>query len=181
MRDASVFSEQWMTIPVAIARDVSPEELLRRYCSFLRSVTGTLVRPESSADGVSFRLAGTGISLINFLPPQSGKQNGEQTLSLAICGGLLVQPGSCERGSMTFTVNRDGEEVRLALQITEFCPLILGSNRPSRLRKWLYRLTQASIHRMVTVRFLARFYRELAGTKACIRVVKVRMVEGEPI
>jgi hypothetical protein len=180
-RDASVYSIQWMTIPPSLARDISPDFLLQRYFAFLRRVTGTLVRPLSGADGVSFRLAGTDLSLISFLPPHVELLDGERTLSLMICGGFLVQSGAADRGVLTFGVAQEKEGVRLTLRLTDFCPLILGSNRPSRLRKWLYRLTQAYIHRMVTVRFLAGIYRELAGRKACVRVVKAQVVEGEPI
>lgn len=38
-----------------------------------------------------------------------------------------------------------------------------------------------SIHRTVTIRFLVRVYRDLAGRKAAVRVTKVRVVAGEPL
>ena len=135
MRDGSVFSLQFMTIPIDLAAGVSPDSLLQRYFAFLAKVTGGIVRPESNADGVSFRLAGTGISLIQFLPPRQEIRNEEHSLSLAICGGALVQAGSCDRGSLTFSVAREAEVARLTLRVAEFCPLILGSSRPSHFRK----------------------------------------------
>lgn len=181
MRDESFFSIQWMTIPTAIARDITPESLLQRYHAYLRRVTGYLVRPENNPDGISFRLAGTRISLIRFLPPLSEMMKDEQTLSLPICDGFLVQGWSGDRGVLTFSVVQEGEEVRLTIRLAGFRPLILGSNRPSRPRKWFYRLTQAHIHRMVTVRFLASIYRELTGRRASVRVVHARVVDGEPI
>lgn len=181
MRDASVFSIQWMTMPAQMVWDISPEWLLQRYYGFLRKVTGGLVRPDGGADGVSFRLAGNRAALIRFLPPRSESLAGEQALSLTVSGGLLVQAGSCDRGVLTFSVVREGGDVRLTLRLTGFRPLLLGNNRPSRLRKLLYRLTQAHIHRMVTVRFLSGICRELAGGKACVRVVKAWVVDGEPI
>ena len=181
MRDASVFSQQWMTVPAATAGDVSPASLLQRYFAFLRRVTCGLVLPESRADGLRFRLAGTRAALIRFLPPRSEVLDGEETLSLAICGGFLVQGRASDRGVLTFCVVREGEGVRLTLRLADFCPLILGGNRPSRPSKWLYRLTQAYIHRLVTVRFLAGIYRELPGGGASVRVVEARVVDGEPI
>jgi len=69
----------------------------------------------------------------------------------------------------------------VSLQLSEFCPLILGSRSPSRIRFWLYRLTQAAIHRLVTVRFLVMLYREMCGVSARARVVAVKVREGQPV
>jgi hypothetical protein len=82
---------------------------------------------------------------------------------------------------LRFTVEAVEEGVKVALQLSEFCPLILGSPSPSLVRYWLYRLTQAAIHRLVTIRFLARLYRDLAGAALPVRVVNVRVREGRPV
>lgn len=104
----------------------------------------------------------------------------EQSLSLEICAGSLVKGRPCERGILTFLVAMDGEDVRLTLRLTGFTPRILGTC-PSRLRKWLYRLTQAHIHKIVTIRFLSTIYREMTGIKPCIRLVNAKVADGEPI
>ena len=71
--------------------------------------------------------------------------------------------------------------VKVTLQLSDYFPRLLGSRTPSLPRKWLYRLTQALIHRIVTVRFLARLYRELEGEKVRFRTVKVYVQSGEDI
>jgi hypothetical protein len=59
--------------------------------------------------------------------------------------------------------------------------LILGSHSPSPVRIWLYRVTQAAIHRLVTVRFLSLLYHELAGPSAAVQVVNVAVRTGRPV
>lgn len=181
LEDSSVFSVQWMTLPRDVAAGVTPERLFRRYLVYIRRFTLTLIRPLVTAEGVEFRLAGTRTSLISFTAPVRSDDGREEALSLAICGGLLVQPDQCDRGELFFIVGDEGDGVRLTLRLSDYCPLLLGSTSPSRVRKWLYRFTQAYLHRVVTVRFLARVYAELAGAKGCVRVVRTRVQEGEEI
>lgn len=175
--DASVFSLQWSDFPLAVTGDISPKDLLNRYCSYIRKCTLTLIRPIFLESGVEFRLAGSTLSLISFLPPVDG--DGYSTLY--ICGGVLVQPRQCERGELRFGVEHSAESVRLSLQLSEFCPWILGNQSPSLLRFWLYRLTQAAIHRLVTVRFLTILYYELTGHSAKVRVIDINVKNGKPV
>lgn len=180
MADASVFSVQEMTLAPRYAFHVTPDFLLDRYLKYIRIFTGSLIRPRQTAAGVEFGLAGTSISLLRFSGP-SLTVTGERTaLELAICGGALVQPTQCERGQLAFVVERLAEGVRLSLRLADYCPLLLGGTRPSRWRKWLYRFTQAYLHRVVTVRFLTRIFRELTG-KRRIRVVRVHLPGGNDI
>jgi len=51
--------------------------------------------------------------------------------------------------------------VELGVQVTDYCPLLLGGPGPSRLRSRLYRSTQAIVHRLITVRFLDHLCRNL--------------------
>lgn len=69
----------------------------------------------------------------------------------------------------------------VTLQLSDYCPLILGSSSPSKIRYWLYRLTQSTIHRLVTIRFLMLLYRDLAGPSACVKVVTGQVREGQPL
>ena len=177
VEDASVFSVQWTDLPVTVAGTLSAEELLIRYLGYIKKYTLTLIRPETLATGVEFRLIGTWLSLISFLPPVYA--GGFATLR--ICGGFLVQPRRCDRGELRFGVEHLPGSVRVSLQLSEFCPLILGSRSPSPVRFWLYRVTQAAIHRLVTVRFLSLLYHELAGSSAGVRVVNVAVRPGRPV
>ncbi len=173
----SVFSVQWSIFPMEIAAALSTENLMMRYLTYIRNCTLTIIRPQQLDVGIEFRLFGSRLSLLSFLPPSiEGK-----AIVLRICGGFLVQPHQCDRGELRFIVEPDPGGVRVSLQLSEYCPLILGSRSPSKIRFWLYRLTQAAIHRLVTVRFLVLLYRELAGSFAHVRVVSVQVREGQPV
>jgi hypothetical protein len=177
VEDSSVFSVQWSLFPTQIANDLTPRHLLERYLAYIRRATLSIIRPFESASGVEFRLLGSRLSLISFLPPEKG----DGSVTLFICGGLLVQPHQCDRGELQFTVVPTSEGVKVSLQLSDYCPLILGSSAPSTLRRWLYRLTQAAIHRLVTIRFLILMYRDLTGSPAPVRVVNVNLRDGRPV
>jgi hypothetical protein len=177
VEDSSVFSVQWCILPEAIASGLTPRHLMERYLSYISRATLTAIRPSESARGVEFRLLGSRLSLINFLPPEEE----DESVTLRICGGLLVQSRQCDRGEMRFSVEPEPEGVKVSLQLSDYCPLILGSPTPSALRRWLYRLTQATIHRLVTIRFLTLLYRDLAGSSAPVRVVDVNVRGGRPV
>lgn len=177
VEDSSVYSIQWSVFPAALATEISPETLLARYLSYIRSCTLSVIRPCALPGGVEFRLFGTRASLISFLPVVTD----ESSAVLRIRGGLLVQSHQCERGEMTFNVAVQPDGVRISLILSDYCPLLLGSSSPSVIRRWLYRLTQAAIHRLVTIRFLVLLYRDLAGARAAVRVVNVNVCDGRPI
>lgn len=177
VEDASVFSIQSTDLPKSMAGELSAAELLLRYLGYIRKFTLTLIRPVTLESGIKFRLIGTGRSLMSFLPPEFA----DGFATLRICGGFLVQPRQCNRGELRFGVEHLPGSVRISLQLSEFCPLILGSRSPSPVRFWLYRLTQAAIHRLVTVRFLSLLCHELAGPSAGVRVVNVVVRDGKPV
>jgi hypothetical protein len=177
VEDSSVFSVQWSLFPAQIAAALTARHLLDRYLAHIRRATLSAIRPSESATGVEFRLLGSRLSLISFLPPEEG----DGAVTLRICGGLLVQSHQCDRGELRFSVEPVPEGVKASLQLSDYCPLILGSSAPSPLRRWLYRLTQAAIHRLVTIRFLMLLYRDLAGSSAPIRVVNVNVRKGRPV
>lgn len=175
--DASIFSVQWADLPATVAGSISARELLGRYLRHIRRCTLTLVRPVTLESGIEFRLFRTPLSLISFLPPEH--KDGFATLRIR--GGFLVQPGRCDRGELRFGVEPAEGSVRVSLRLTDFCPAILGSGSPSPLRFWLYRVTQAAVHRLVTVRFLSLLHRELAATSAGVRVVNVVVRSGRAV
>jgi len=158
--DASVVSRQWVQLPAG--GDLpTPEQMLERYLVFLRRCTLSLVRPVAAAGGIAFRLVGLRHPLLLFDPPGSSRVGPSRSVALRIQGGLLVQGRECGRGMLTFTVSRLPDGVELAVQVADYCPLLLGGPGPSRLRSWLYRSTQAIVHRLITVRFLDHLCRSL--------------------
>ncbi len=177
VEDASVFSVQWADLPASLAEELSAKELLIRYTGYIEKCTFTLIRPVFLEGGIEFRFIGTKQSLISFLPPVYS----DCFATLRICGGFLVQSHQCDRGELRFGVEPFPKAVRVSLQLSDFCPLILGSRSPSRVRFWLYRVTQAAIHRLVTVRFLSLLYHELAGPSAGVRIVNVSVRDGKPV
>jgi hypothetical protein len=178
-RGHAVFSIQWAVIPALHVPDLTPDKLLRRYLAYINSFTLSLVRPVETPDSVEFRLLATTIPLLKFSPPVQGvTPNGTRT-TLRISGGILVQPKQCDRGELDFLVEQHADGVKLTLQLSDYCPLLLGSPQPSIWRKWLYRLTQAYIHKVVTVRFLSRVYREIEGKPPMVKVVKATLRQGE--
>lgn len=175
--DSSVFSTQWSIFPREIASALTPRALLDRYLSYIRRTTLSIVRPVASENGIEFRLLATRRSLISFLNPSEAGN----AVAMRICGGLLVQKQQCDRGELRFMVETIPDGTRVTLQLSDYRPLLLGGPSPSKARYWLYRLTQSAVHRLVTVRFLALLYRDLAGSSASVAVIAGQIREGRPI
>ncbi len=172
--DNSVFSIQWTDLPVELCGEMTPRRLLDAYIAEIKRMTLCLIQPEESSAGVDFLLFGR-LPLICFLLPvvEAGG------LTLRICGGLLVQKDQCDRGELFFQCETlENGAIRVSLRLSDYCPLLLGSQTPSVLRRWLYRLTQAAVHRLVTVRFLEVLYRRLGGKARRVERVRVSVVEG---
>lgn len=178
--DRSVFSIQWATIPNGQNSGLTSEELLARYLSYIEKVTLKLIKTRVDAEGVTMRLSPAGPDLISLLPPETVRsENGTRT-TLRICGGFLVQPGECNVGKLDFLTEAVPSGTRVTLRLADYCPLLLGSRKPSLFRRWLYRLTQALIHKVVAVRFLAMIYRTSTGRGLKKGIVKAAVREGEP-
>ncbi len=180
-QDASVYSLQRLVIPPEYADRLTPEHLLERYLVHIRGFTGTLVRPTRAHGRLEFRLAGCRIALLSFTESPLKTEGTACCLALRICGGLLVQTGECDRGELTFTCRPSDQGLEVTLLLSDYCPLLLGDPNPRRWRKHLYRWTQAYIHKVVTIKFLGRLYRELTGKRGCSRVVKIQVAQGEDI
>lgn len=172
-REAHVRSQQWTILPLSTASVVTPEWLLTNYLRYVRRCTGTLVHPRRSARGIDFRFLGS--TLLAFGQPQQevGK------LSLPITGGLLAQKERCRRGELAFSCEACGEGIRIAVHLTDYAPSLLGPT-PGWMRKRFYGLTQATVHRYLTVRFLLYLRQELAGGKVGWRLMRMNGV-GENI
>jgi hypothetical protein len=179
--DSSVYSIQWLTLPARHAGAVTPERLLEQYLAHVRHFTLTLVRPVRSAERIDFRLIATRLNLLSFAPPHAADDGPTSSTTLRIRGGCLVQPRECGRGELSFITEPCGKGIRIVVRLADYFPLLLGSRGPSRGRKLLYRFTQAVLHKVVTVRFLARVYHELEGHGKRVRLVKARGIVGEEI
>lgn len=179
--DGSVFSIQWTVMPERHAATLTPHFLLERYQVYLQQVTLSLVRPLQTGEGLVFRLLSTKVALLTFAAPTFSSESGIHAVTLRICEGHFVQAACCNRGKFCFMVESVNGGVKITVQLSEYYPRLLGSRAPSLSRKWLYRLTQAWVHKVVTVRFLAHLYRELEGKGASFRVIKVCVRKGEEI
>ncbi len=173
---SSVRSVQSTVIPAELAGGITPRTLLDRYLGHIRRFTLGAVAPVETDAGIEFRLFRFGPALLRFEKDAAS----EERIALAINGGILLHPGGCEGGELTFSCEPLPSGVRVVLNLSDYCPLLLGE-APGPFRKALYRFTQAAIHKVVTVRFLVRLHRDLAGRRICCRVVKIRDVEGEAI
>ncbi len=177
--DASVFSVQWTTLPSTTVGVFSAEEMLYRYLHYIKKCTLTLIRPVILESSIEFRLIGTELSLISFWPPV----HTDNFATVPIRGGFLVQPHRRARGEFRFGVEPEPipGRIRISLQLSDFYPSILGGKSPSPIRFWIYRITQATLHRLVAIRFLSLLYHELSGCSAGVRVVKIAIQVGKPV
>lgn len=178
-KDGTVHSHQWIVLQATCAPDLSVEDIVARYLTFLRFCTLGLVTPERNANGIALRFLG--LPLICLCLPVVTRNETATHADLFINGGLLVQRDSCSRGQLRFSIISTPEQMRIEVRLSDYCPLLLGSHAPSRFRKWLYRITQASIHKFVTIRFLASLCSDLTGIKPPFNVVKNSLDDVEDI
>jgi hypothetical protein len=179
--DHTVFSIQWIVLPPGSDHELTSERLLQLYLDYVRRFTLGIICSVKNDNGIEFRLTGSSVAIIRFSPPLSeSTADGEKT-TLHISGGLLVQPTQCDRGQFEFFVESVESGCRVALKLSDFCPLLLGSRQSAQWRKWLYRLTQAYIHKVVTIRFLAMIYRKFTGEHLKKGVVRIAIRKGSNI
>jgi hypothetical protein len=177
--DGTVHSHQWIVLPATCVPGLSVEDIVSRYLTFLRFCTLGLVNPERNADGITLRFLG--LPLIRLYLPVVTRNETATHADLFINGGLLVQRDSCTKGQLRFTIISAPEQMRIEIRLSDYCPLFLGSHTPTRFRKWLYHITQASLHKLVTIRFMANLYSDLTGVKSPFNVVKNSLADDEDI
>jgi len=176
--DHSVFSIQWVVIPREFHYSLSSAELLEWYLRYIQKYTLNVIRSVQTADGIEFRLMRSSRALMRFCQPQHIQVGDGEITVLHIAGGMLVQQKQCDRGQLEFIVEKTSAGSRVTLKVSDYCPLLLGSNNPSLWRKWLYRFTQACLHKIVTVRFLAMVYWRVTGKPVKKGVVKIVVRQG---
>lgn len=177
--DHSVFSIQWITLPPGNYHGLTSKRLQELYLDYVRRFTLGIIRSSENDAGIELTFAGNPI--IRFSPPlQKNTTDGEKS-SLRISGGFLVQQEKVDRGQFEFFVEHIESGCRVTLKLSDFFPLLLGSKESPLWRKWLYRLTQAYIHKIVTVRFLATIYRTFTGEILKKGVVRIAVRNGTNI
>jgi len=181
LQDGSVYSVQWLVLPKHCTGPVTAHFLLTRYLKLVRDCTLSLVRPVVHPDGIEFRLLESSLAFLRFAAPEYWSEQDDEAVQLRTVGGLLVRAGEPGPGKFSFLIKREAAGVRITVQLFYSRPRLLGSGRPSWLRRLLFRCTQGLIHRKLTVRFLSDLYRELIGDRARIRVKQVRVKEGRNI
>lgn len=163
--DASILSRQWVMLPRDYADVLTAEFLVESYLAFIKHCTLSIVHPVTIGATVSFNLLGSSVPLLTFRGPEYSGECQLRSASLRIEGGFLVQRSECGRGMLSFAVSAHEEGVVVTIQVSDYCPLLLGGRRPSRVRSWLYRHTQAIVHRLITIRFLAHICRTLESNR----------------
>jgi hypothetical protein len=178
--DGSVFSSQSMLFPAKYADVITGPKLLDRYLKYIRETTFSVIRPVSGPHGIQFRLLGSPISILSFAFPELISAPERSEVRLKIVGGVMVQRNETA-GTFNFFAMKTGEGVRASVELSDFCPMLLGSRKPSLLRKLLYRFTQATVHEFVTMRFLSTLYHEVTGVKVRATRKSVHLRNGTPI
>lgn len=176
--DQSVYSIQWLVLPAAAAAGLTAAGLLQLYLEFIERVTAKIIRVATVERSIEFRVAGTSQALISFAPPEFEHRGAAEKCSLMISGGFLVQPKECDRGRLDFMIEPVVNGCRVTLRLSDYCPLILGSRRPAQWRRWLYRFTQAYLHKFITVRFLGGLYEKLSGQRLQKGVLRIAVRKG---
>jgi hypothetical protein len=181
LEDGSVFSVQWLEVPGCFAQLISASLLLERYLKHVRDCTWSLVRPVINEEGIQFRLVGTSLAFLSFAPPEYHVTGENQAVHLRNVGGLLVKGRQPAGGVLSLLTHREEGRLRVTLQLLYSRPLLLGSGTPSRLRRLFFSMTQGYLHRILTICYLKRLYRDLTGDEARFRVRGVRVREGVDI
>jgi hypothetical protein len=181
LQDASVFSIQSLVFPERYAHLLTAPLLLERYLKLVRDWTFSTIRPVAGVEGIQFRLVASSLAFLSFAPPRHVYRQEREEVHLRINGGVLVQARELDKGMFSFFAERAEGGLRVTVQISDYRPLLLGGESPSRLRRLFYKLTQAYIHKVLTVKYLSSLYRELTGEEVLPGLKKVRVREGEEI
>lgn len=176
--DQSVYSIQWVVLPAEAAEELTAALVLQQYLDYIERVTLKIIRVVRVGRTIEFRVAGTALALLSFAQPEFELQGTGEKGSLLISGGFLVQPKECDRGRLDFLIEPVVNGCRVALRMSDYCPLILGSRQPAQWRKWLYRFTQAYLHKVIAVGFLEGLHEKSGGQRLKKGVVRIAVRKG---
>jgi hypothetical protein len=159
-----------VTVPTAdLERMWKPEyleRLARTYWRFLTRVSLGLIQVEYGPDSREVVLVTRPFVLLRFFAPEYDTNSDGGTVTWRINRGLLVAPQGRGKGFLRISVERrddpatKGEvELRVVSEVANFYPLLAGWGWWARIGAVLYRMTQYTIHNIVT----SAFFRSLAA------------------
>jgi hypothetical protein len=141
------------------------ERLARTYWRFLTRVSLGLIRVHYSPEAREIVLVTRPFVLLRFFAPEYETNSDGGAVTWRINKGLLVAPQGRGKGFLRIAVERrddpetEGEvELRVVSEVANFYPLLAGWGWWKRIGGVLYRMTQYTIHNIVT----NAFFRSLA-------------------
>jgi hypothetical protein len=136
------------------------ERLARTYWRFLTRVSLGLIQVEYGPDSREIVLVTKPFVLLRFFAPEYETTDNGGTVTWRINKGLLVAPQGRGKGFLRIAVERrddpstEGEiELRVISEVANFYPLLAGWGWWKRIGGVIYRLTQYTIHNIVTNAF----------------------------
>ena len=142
------------------------ERLARTYWRFLTRVSLGLIRVEYGPDSREVVLVRKPFVLLRFFAPEYDTDSERGTVTWRINKGLLVAPQGRGKGFLRISVERRDDpsteseiELRVVSEVANFYPLLAGWGWWKRIGGVIYRLTQYTIHNIVT----NAFFRSLAA------------------
>jgi len=140
------------------------ERLARTYWRFLTRASLGLIQVYYGPDSREVVLVTKPFVLLRFFAPEYETESNRGTVTWRINKGLLVAPQGRGKGFLRISVERvddprtDDIELRVVSEVANFYPLLAGWGWWKRIGGVLYRLTQYTIHNIVT----NAFFRSLA-------------------
>lgn len=140
------------------------ERLARSYWRYLTRVSLGLIRVVYAPHSRTVVLLTSRLPLLRFRAPEYEAAGDGGSVTWRIERGLLVAREGRGKGYLRIAVRRLEQEstaqaeglaaLGLVVEVRNFYPWLRGSGRFARFGAWLYRQTQARIHRRVTFGFL---------------------------
>src|SRR3954447_23305820 len=136
------------------------ERLAATYWRFLTRVSLGLIRVHYEPDAREIVLVTKPFVLLTFLAPEYDTSGEGGTVTWRINKGLLVAPQGRGKGFLRIAVERVDDprtaevELRVYSEVANFYPLLAGWGWWKRIGGVIYRLTQYTIHNIVTNAFL---------------------------
>jgi hypothetical protein len=141
------------------------ERLARTYWRFLTRVSLGLIRVEYGPDSREIVLVTRPFVLLRFFAPEYETNADGGTVTWRINKGLLVAPRGRGKGYLRISVEKRDDpaseneiELRVVSEVANFYPLLAGWGWWKRIGGVIYRMTQYTIHNIVT----NAFFRSLA-------------------
>src|SRR3954469_10260421 len=142
------------------------ERLARTYWRFLTRASLGLIQVEYGPDSREIVLVTKPFVLLRFFAPEYDTDTDRGTVTWRINKGLLVAPQGRGKGFLRIAVERRDDprtvgeiELRVVSEVANFYPLLAGWGWWKRIGGVFYRVTQYTIHNIVT----NAFFRSLAN------------------